>query len=348
MSRRHEGMTGTNPSVGCIIVSDIGFGPVIVGTGVTALSGRPHAERIALDEAGDLAHSATAYVTLEPCSHRGKTTPCVDALIAAGIKRVVSGMVDPDHRVDGSGHKNLRAADVAVAISDYDEYIHRPLDPYLCARKEQRPYVTLKLAMTEEGVMGHRTKGNFKITCSEANRQTHLMRSRHDAILVGMGTVRADDPMLNCRLPGLSGRSPVRVVISSSPFPTETFRVFEAAAEIPTLWTGTPPDQALDNPDVLNVPVSGSKVDLGQCLDQLYARDLQSVMVEGGSGIATSFLEANLVDEIVIHLGRPTEMKAQDRELVMSPITPSNLPNGFVLCEERVFGTDRALRYKRS
>ena len=348
LSRRHQGLTGSNPSVGCIIVTDFGYGPVVVGTGVTDLEGRPHAERVALAEAGELAKNATVYVTLEPCSHQGKTTPCVDALVEAGVERVVSGIVDPDDRVNGQGHANLQAAGVSVGLASQDHDMQRPLAGYLFSKQHDRPFVTLKLAMTETGVMGHRDHGNARITGAEANRQTHLMRARHDAILVGMGTVRADNPMLNCRLPGLAERSPIRVVVSGSEFPQETYRIFETADEIPTLWTGKPTQATLpDGVDRLEIAGSGDAVDLQHCMRLLHSRQIQSVMVEGGSSIAASLLRDDLVDELVIHVGGAPQLDATGGEWVVAPVTPGALPAGFELCEERVFGQDRALRYRK-
>ena len=348
LSRRHQGCTGTNPSVGCIIVSDLGHGPVIVGTGVTAKEGRPHAERVALSEAGERAKGATAYVTLEPCAHHGKTTPCVDALAQAGIARVVSGLTDPDERVNGRGHANLRSSGIVVDVATEEEQRTRPLNAYLLSKQTQRPFVTLKLAMSAEGIMGSKKQGNVKITCREANLQTHLMRARHDAILVGMGTVRADDPMLNCRLPGLKQRSPIRVVMSGSTYCDNSFQIFNTANQIPTLWTGSVAEVPLpDGMTALESLVDNGQLNLLACLRLLNKQGIQSVMVEGGGTVAASFLDADLVDELVIHLGGKPALQAVNDEFVISPVTPTNLPEGFVLCEERFFGPDKALRYRR-
>ena len=213
LSRSHEGLTSTNPSVATLIVRDDGAGPVIVGRGVTAIGGRPHAEPQALDEAGALARGATAYVTLEPCAHHGRTPPCANALVAAGVARVVGAASDPDPRVSGKGYAILRAAGIAVVENVLADEAADLMAAYLIRSSKKRAEVTLKLALSRDGMIGRKGAGQVAITGEIARRQVQLMRARSDAILVGIGTALADDPLLTVRLPGLEARSPARIVL---------------------------------------------------------------------------------------------------------------------------------------
>ncbi len=209
LSRRNLGRTGTNPSVGCVIVNE----GMIVGRAVTASGGRPHAETQALAEAGEKARGATAYVTLEPCSHHGKTPPCTDALIASGVARVVVAILDPDERVAGRGIVLLREAGIAVDIGVLREEGERALQAYLMRQCKKRPHVTLKLAVSNDGMIGRRGEGQVRITGAVSRAQVQILRAETDAILVGIGTASADDPELTVRMQGLEDRSPVRIVL---------------------------------------------------------------------------------------------------------------------------------------
>ncbi len=200
-ARRHIALTGTNPSVGTLIVRFINGCPTIVGHGVTARGGRPHAEPVALVQAGDLARGATAYVTLEPCAHHGATPPCAQTLIDAGIKRVMTGWVDPDSRVDGRGLAMLREAGIEVEAGILGKKARADLGGYLNRKQKNRPYVTVKLAVSVDGHIGQEGMGQIAITGPLARSQVHMMRATHDAILIGSGTATEDDPELTCRLP---------------------------------------------------------------------------------------------------------------------------------------------------
>src|SRR5438105_4972994 len=204
LGRRGQGRTWPNPAVGAVIVRD----GVIVGRGWTQAGGRPHAEVEALARAGDAARGATLYVTLEPCSHHGKSPPCADAVIAAGIARVVSAIEDPNPDVAGQGHARLRAAGITVdvglcaleAAHDHAGHFRRVRD--------KRPHVILKLALSSDHKIGAAGRKPLAISGEAAKARVHLLRAQCDAILVGIGTVRADDPLLTCRLPGMAARSP--------------------------------------------------------------------------------------------------------------------------------------------
>ncbi|KAF5887145.1 bifunctional diaminohydroxyphosphoribosylaminopyrimidine deaminase/5-amino-6-(5-phosphoribosylamino)uracil reductase RibD [Rhizobium sp. PEPV16] len=231
LSRWHLGRTATNPSVGCLIVRD----GVIVGRAVTALSGRPHAETQALAEAGALARSATAYVTLEPCSHHGKTPPCAEALIAYGVARVVISVTDPDPRVSGRGIAMLREAGIEVATGVLEAEGRHSIAAYLTRQTKNRPYVTLKLAVSADGMIGREGAGQVAITGAEARAQVQALRAETDAILVGIGTAITDDPLLTVRTPGLESQSPIRIVLDPSLALPLTSKLVETAREVPVI-----------------------------------------------------------------------------------------------------------------
>ncbi|MBB3136382.1 diaminohydroxyphosphoribosylaminopyrimidine deaminase/5-amino-6-(5-phosphoribosylamino)uracil reductase [Rhizobium pisi] len=231
LSRWHTGRTATNPSVGCVIVRD----GVIVGRAVTALGGRPHAEPQALAEAGELARGAAAYVTLEPCSHHGKTPPCAEALIAYGVSRVVISVTDPDIRVSGRGISMLRDAGIEVTTGVLEEEGRRSLAGYLTRQTKNRPYVTLKLAVSADGMIGREGAGQVAITGPQARAQVQALRAETDAILVGIGTAIADDPLLTVRTPGLEAQSPIRIVLDPFLALPLTSKLVETAREVPVI-----------------------------------------------------------------------------------------------------------------
>src|SRR5690349_20830608 len=209
LGRRGLGRTWPNPAVGAVVVKD----GVIVGRGWTQPGGRPHAEPEALRRAGEAARGATLYVTLEPCSHFGKSPPCVDAVIASGIARVVSAIEDPNPEVAGKGHAKLRAAGITVDVGLGAAEAARDHAGHFRRIRDKRPHVILKLAVSSDDKIGAAGGKPVAITGEATRTQVHLMRARSDAILVGIGTVLADDPLLTCRLPGMEARSPVRVVL---------------------------------------------------------------------------------------------------------------------------------------
>ncbi|MBY5810720.1 bifunctional diaminohydroxyphosphoribosylaminopyrimidine deaminase/5-amino-6-(5-phosphoribosylamino)uracil reductase RibD [Rhizobium leguminosarum] len=231
LSRWHLGRTATNPSVGCLIVRD----GVIVGRAVTALSGRPHAETQALAEAGALARGATAYVTLEPCSHHGRTPPCAEALIAYGVARVVISVTDPDPRVSGHGIAMLREAGIEVDAGVLEAEGRHSLAAYLTRQTKNRPYVTLKLAVSADGMIGREGAGQVAITGPEARAQVQALRAETDAILVGIGTAITDDPLLTVRTPGLESQSPIRIVLDPSLALPLTSKLVETARQVPVI-----------------------------------------------------------------------------------------------------------------
>ncbi len=304
LGRRGQGRTWPNPAVGAVVVKD----GIIVGRGWTQPGGRPHAEPEALKRAGEAARGATLYVTLEPCSHFGKSPPCADAIIAAGITRVVSAVEDPNHEVGGQGYARLRAAGIAVDVGlCADEAAHDHAGHFLRVR-EKRPFVILKLAVSADdkiAAAGHRP---VAITGEAAKARVHLLRAQSDAVLTGIGTVLADDPLLTCRLPGLEAQSPVRVVLDRALRLPGTSKLVHSAREHP-LWVMTsdlseaPAAMKLGaaGAQIMRVPVTTTPppgLDLKAVLNALSEKGVTRLMVEAGARVASSFLSAGLVDEI--------------------------------------------------
>jgi len=343
LAHQHRGATGSNPSVGCVIVRDDGGGPKIVGSAVTAIGGRPHAETGALAAAGEAARGATAYVTLEPCSHHGKTPPCADALIAAGVARVVVAVTDPDERVAGRGLAMLRDAGIEVATGVMEEEGERELEAYLMRKRNSRPYVILKLAVSADGMIGVKGQGQVRITGALARDFVHRLRAETDAILVGIGTAIADDPELTARIPGLEDRSPLRIVIDDDLDLPLGSKLVRTAHEVPVLVvTGeqngsvafTERRQALEALGVEVVVCDPSAP--GDLLAALATRGISSLLVEGGARTAQTFLNAGLVDRILLFTGPAT----LGEEGVASPLERNLIPVGFVHTRTDTFGDD--------
>src|SRR5215475_10014505 len=233
LGRRGLGSAWPNPAVGAVVVRDDGE-PVIVGRGWTQPRGRPHAETEALRRAGGAARGATLYATLEPCSHQGKTPPCTDAIIAAGIARVVSAIEDPN-ALAGRGHALLRECGIAVDVGVGAAEARRAHAGHIRRVCDHRPHVSLKLAVSADDKAGLAGRRPAPITGEAAGARVHLMRAMSDAVATGIGTALADDPLLTCRLPGMEGRSPVRVVLDSALRLPADGRLVATARETP-LW----------------------------------------------------------------------------------------------------------------
>lgn len=303
LAARGLGNVAPNPAVGCVIVA----GGRTVGRGFTQPGGRPHAEAVALAQAGPLARGATAYVTLEPCSHHGKTPPCADALIAAGVSRVVVATGDPDERVAGRGLQRLRDAGISVETGLCAAEAERQNEGFLTVQRQRRPMVTLKLALSLDGRIATGNGRSKWITGPEARRYVHLMRAEHDAIAIGIGTALADDPELTCRLPGLAAHSPHRVIFDSRLRLPPSSRLADAsrtATSVVTL-TGADPVRraALEGAgiEVLELPAgTEGGVDLRAALEALADRGVTRLMLEGGGILAAAFLKAGLVDALTI------------------------------------------------
>jgi diaminohydroxyphosphoribosylaminopyrimidine deaminase / 5-amino-6-(5-phosphoribosylamino)uracil reductase len=302
LAARGLGDVAPNPAVGCVLVHD----GRVVGRGWTQPGGRPHAETEALARAGENARGATAYVSLEPCAHYGKTPPCAEALIKAGVVRVVSACEDPDGRVAGRGHAMLRAAGIAVDVGVSADEAHRLNLGFFLTKLHARPMVTLKSATTLDGRIATRTRHSKWITGNEARRAAHLLRAEHDAIVVGVGTALADDPDLTCRLPGLEDRSPVRVVFDSRLRLPLTSRLVATARQVPT-WVMTAPshDRAraavMVQAGVRVFPVATDAAGMpavAAALKILAENGVTRLLAEGGSHLAASLLRAGVVDRL--------------------------------------------------
>jgi len=302
--RRGLGLTAPNPSVGALLVKD----GAVVGRGVTQPGGRPHAERRALDEAGAAARGATLYVTLEPCAHHGVTPPCAEAIVAAGVARVVSALDDPDPRVAGNGHARLREAGIEVVVGVGAKAARRDHLGHILRVTEGRPMVTLKLARTADGfAAGDEHDGRLAITGEIANLRVQAMRSLHDAIMVGVGTAITDDPLLTVRLPGLD-QKPLRVVLDSRLRLPEASRLCATAGQFPTVVLTTPAAPAgreaalgARGVDVARVGADAAgHVNLSEALAFLAQKGVTRVFSEGGPRAGARLIAQGLADEVVL------------------------------------------------
>ncbi|MFN6252775.1 MAG: bifunctional diaminohydroxyphosphoribosylaminopyrimidine deaminase/5-amino-6-(5-phosphoribosylamino)uracil reductase RibD [Acetobacteraceae bacterium] len=303
LARRGLGNAWPNPAVGCVLVKD----GRVIGRGWTQPGGRPHAETEALRRAGDTARGATAYVTLEPCSHHGRTPPCCEALAGAGIARVVMAMRDPDPRVNGRGLAMLRGAGIVVEEGLLEAEARALNAGFFRRIQAGMPVVTLKLASTLDGRIATATGESRWITGEAARREVHALRARHDAILVGSGTVLADDPDLTCRIPGMERVPMLRVVADARLRTSPSARLVQSAGVAPVLVItapGHPP--AAQAPfmeagaDIVTVPAhAAGGLDLPSLLRALGRRGVTRVLAEGGSGLAAALLRQGLVDRLV-------------------------------------------------
>jgi diaminohydroxyphosphoribosylaminopyrimidine deaminase/5-amino-6-(5-phosphoribosylamino)uracil reductase len=303
LGRRGQGRTWPNPAVGAVIIKD----GVIIGRGWTQPGGRPHAEVEALRRAGEAANGATLYVTLEPCSHFGKSPPCADAVISAGIARVVSAIEDPNPEVAGQGHARLRAAGIVVDVGLSAAEAARDHAGHFRRIRDKRPHVILKLAVSSDDKIAAAGRRPVAISGEAARSRVHLLRAQCDAILVGIGTVLADDPLLTCRLPGMEAQSPVRVVLDRALRIPGSSRLVHSARET-QLWVMT--SNLAEAPAAMKLGAAGAQVirvattsappglDLQAVLHALAEKGITRLLVEGGSRVASSFVAAGLVDEI--------------------------------------------------
>lgn len=295
LAARGLGRTWPNPSVGCVIVQ-VGR---VVGRGFTQAGGRPHAERVALAQAGDLARGATVYVTLEPCAHHGQTTPCAEALIAAGVARVVTALTDPDARVSGRGHAMLHHAGIAVTENVLADQAFRLTAGFLKRVTQGLPFVTLKLAGSLDGRTAMASGESRWITGPAARRMVHAMRMTHDAVLVGAGTARMDDPDLQARNMGAT-HQPVRIVLDPRLTTPVTSRLAQTARDVPVWMLHGP------GAETSGWGATGARLielldgTARKALERLANEGLTRVLCEGGATVAASLLGDGLVDEVVL------------------------------------------------
>lgn len=348
LAARGLGNVWPNPAVGCVIVNE----GRIVGRGWTQPGGRPHAERRALDMAGAAAQGATAYVTLEPCSHHGKTPPCSEGLIAAGVARVVSAQEDPDPRVSGRGHAMLRAAGLAVDVGLMEAEARALQAGFLSRITRGRPWLALKLATSFDGRIALANGESQWITSAPARARVHALRARFDAVLVGGGTARADDPLLTVRS-FTPLRQPVRVVASAGlDLPRD--RLAGSVSEAP-LWLVHGPDAGAEarafwagiGAELIEVPLAGQGLNVAALSVALGARGLTRVFCEGGGQFAAALMRAGLVDELIgftagVALGA-------DARPALGPLGLAHLPDAprFTLASVETLGGDVLHRWRR-
>jgi diaminohydroxyphosphoribosylaminopyrimidine deaminase/5-amino-6-(5-phosphoribosylamino)uracil reductase len=302
LAGRGLGRVAPNPAVGCVIVRD----GIVVGRGWTQPGGRPHAEAEALARAGKLAQGATAYVTLEPCAHHGKTPPCAEALIAAGIARVVGAVSDPDPRVAGKGFAMLEKAGIEVEEGVCFQQARHLNEGFFLKIMDERPLITLKIASSADGRTATRTGHSRWITGDTARERGHLLRATHDAIMIGSATAVVDDPTLTCRLPGLGSRSPVRIVADGRLRLPLTSKLVRDAKKTPVwvlTFAGSEPERRSAFRDcgveLIDVPAGADGLmDMKAAMKILASRGLTRVLVEGGARLASSLMRAHLVDRI--------------------------------------------------
>ncbi|QNP80426.1 bifunctional diaminohydroxyphosphoribosylaminopyrimidine deaminase/5-amino-6-(5-phosphoribosylamino)uracil reductase RibD [Agrobacterium tumefaciens] len=396
VSLRHQGQTLTNPSVGCVLVKD----GKIIAEAVTAVGGRPHAERQALEIAGEAARGATAYVTLEPCSHWGKTPPCANALVEYGVARVVVAVDDPDERVSGRGYTILRDAGIVVETGLLRAEGQRALAGYLTRQMKKRPHVILKLAISADGMIGREGEGQVAITGRESRHAVHELRARCDCILVGIRTAIADDPELTVRNAGLEQRSPARIVLDRQFELPLASKLVKTAREVPVIVAAIPPSalpgispsrgeidgaplhaastsregepkarfERADSPLPIS-PLEGEMpgraeggsseskrqqlTDAGiqileastleNLLHILAESGMSELLVEGGAFAAKSFLEAGLVDRIML-FESPVVIGEGGIE---TPLNRADITGDYALISETAYGPDRCFDYER-
>ncbi|WP_225027069.1 bifunctional diaminohydroxyphosphoribosylaminopyrimidine deaminase/5-amino-6-(5-phosphoribosylamino)uracil reductase RibD [Xinfangfangia pollutisoli] len=305
LAARGNGTTWPNPSVGCVIVKD----GQILGRGTTQPGGRPHAERVALAQAGDAAHGATAYVTLEPCAHHGKTSPCAEALVAAGIARVVTALTDPDPRVSGGGHAILRRAGIEVTEGVLTEAATRVTQGFLKRLTRGLPLVTLKLAASLDARTALASGESRWITGPQARAHVHLLRLTHDAVLIGSGTALADDPDLTVRHLGRTGHQPLRIVLDSNLRHSPDSRLGRSAETHP-VWILHGPDAP--QPRRLAWAETGARlievattpnghIALPQAFRSLAEEGLTRILAECGATLAAALVAESLVDDLALY-----------------------------------------------
>ncbi|KQP52153.1 bifunctional diaminohydroxyphosphoribosylaminopyrimidine deaminase/5-amino-6-(5-phosphoribosylamino)uracil reductase [Methylobacterium sp. Leaf106] len=355
IGRRNLGRTWPNPSVGAVVVAGETGRERVIAQGVTAPGGRPHAEPLVLAMAGEGARGATLYVTLEPCSHHGATPPCVDAIIASGISRVVTAIEDPDSRVAGRGHARLAQAGIAVTQNVLRDEAARDHRGHFTRVTKGRPSLHLKLARTQDGFASGAPDERLRITGPIADGAVHLWRAHADAILVGIGTARADDPSLTVRLPGLSQRSPLRIVLDSTLRLSPASHLVRSARDIPTLvmTTRSAPIHAkrmLASFGVETIQVtacSSGRIDLSAALARLAEHGLTRICCEGGPHLADSLAAADLVDVCTLVTG-PRAIGGGGLPAVGEALKARLLEPSFNVTETRAFGPDQSVTYERS
>jgi len=359
MARRGLGATAPNPSVGAII-ADEATGEV-VARGWTQPGGRPHAEKEALRRAGERARGRTMYLTLEPCAHTGRLPTCADSMVAAGLKRVVCAIPDPNPVISGRGFAQLSDAGITIEVGVGAEEARFITLGHILAQTAQRPFVQLKMALDADHRIARGDGQPVWVTSPEARAYAHLLRAEADAILVGAGTVLADDPALTCRLPGLAGRSPRRVILDGALRTPATASVYSAAdtvpgARYPHVWLATQADEArvMASPHAANRghmtldihPAGSSRIVLPVLLARLAKNGVTRLHVEGGPETWAAFLAAGLVDEAIAAVS-PARTTGAAVEIAGPDLEGHFAAHGLVCIERRMVGPDTIHIFRR-
>ncbi len=353
LAERGLGQTAPNPSVGSVI-ADEATG-TIIARGWTAPGGRPHAEVEALKHVGRQARGASLYVTLEPCSHHGATPPCADAIIDAGIARVVCAIEDPDPRVAGRGLERLRQAGIAVERGLMASDAHWMAAGHILRVTERRPLVQAKLALASDGSAPRGAKGQPTWATSEQSRALgHLMRARTDAILVGRQTVVDDDPQLNCRLPGLEDRSPIRVVLARQLAGLQESRLVKSASRHPTwIFCGSESDASTvamlerAGARVFRVAEIAGELWLPAVMETLVAEGITRLLVEGGPVTWGAFSRAGLIDEVVMFQAQTQSGRAPPDSAVLRDLGRFIATDGLEICDHRTLASETMMVFRR-
>jgi len=347
LAARGKGRTSPNPMVGAVVVNN----GDVVGRGFHARAGEAHAEVVALREAGERAHKATLYVSLEPCAHVGKTPPCVDAIIEAGIQRVVAAMEDPHEIVKGRGFARLREEGIKVEVGCLEAKARQLNEFFVVYHERKRPFVTIKWAMSICGRTAH-DNGQSKWISNRLSREYgHRLRAQHDAVMVGIGTVLADDPMLNVRLPNYTGAQPKRVVVDGDlSIPTRARLLRERGSSEIILFT-TPFAKPVmikhfekEGCRVIVIPSNRRLIDMRHLLDELARLGVMSVLIEGGRQIHTSLLTQGLADKIVAFVS-PKIIGGMQLRAPVEDLGVSGIDSALVLKDVKwqIFGEDLCL-----
>lgn len=294
LSKRNIGYTHENPCVGAVLVKN----ETIISTGVTGENGVPHAENIAILKAGEKASGATLYVTLEPCSHFGKTPPCTDLIISSKISRVVIAVLDPDKRVNGDGVKKLQDAGIAVDVGLMEDEAKKVNRGFFAAKNLNRPFITLKLAISSDGKIARKDNKDRWISNEKSRIYAHFLRFKNDAILVGSNTVQNDDPMLDCRISSLEKYSPKRIILSSNLNIDSDKKIIQSAKKIPTYIATSNPKEIFGEFGIKTIHFKEN--DLNDFVKKLPQLGINNLLIEGGSIVASQFLKAGLIDQIIL------------------------------------------------
>ncbi len=355
LGRRGQGNTAENPAVGCVIARQDGDGTTILGRGWTQPGGRPHAERVALAEAGAAAQGATAYVTLEPCSHHGKAPPCAEALIDAGIARVLAAHPDPDPRVAGRGFAMLETVGIQTETGLLERTAHRDLAGFLSRTVRGRPWLQAKMALSKDGKIGLFNVPNHPITGKLAKNKTYALRAKADAILIGSRTARIDDPVLTVRSPGLETLSPIRVILDGAGSLSLDSQLVKSARDVPVwvLATGRiAADKALQLEQAgcrlfLFDQTEAGHVPLKAAFECLADQGINTLFAECGAGVAQALLSETLIDEFVFYRGAG-DVGSEGIPGFLQPENDMMLKGGLALDRQESLGNDRMEVYIRS